>query len=175
MKNLCLLLLFALAGGSMALSQQSPVPPTPPAHPATVEQITKLVQITHSADRMRSVMHAMVLQQQKNAPQIFPAAFWTDLEAELGKIDWINISIPLYQRYFSEEEANSVIAFYSTPVGQKVLDSSAAMSQELLAKGSELGKEAANRVAAKYQTEIQENIKKQQSTGAGTPPPSSPH
>jgi hypothetical protein len=49
------------------------------------------------------------------------------------------------------------------------------MSQELLSKGSELGKEAGNRVAAKYQTEIQENIKKLQSPGAGTPPPPSPH
>ena len=171
-KRLAIIFLFsclAAIGGRVASSQANP--PAPPANPATVEQITKLVNLTHATERVKQAMHNNIELQKKEGPKIFPAAFWDDIEIELAKIDWIKICIPVYRRYFSTEEADAVIAFYSTPVGQKALESSAAMTQELSAQGFAIGKEIGERVAQKYQKEIDENMRRQQAGSNTTASP----
>ncbi|HXC94045.1 MAG TPA: DUF2059 domain-containing protein [Edaphobacter sp.] len=144
-----------------ALAQDKPL--APPARPATLEQVEKLMKLTKAADRIKSLMHSNIEVQKNQKPQLFPSAFWDELEQELDKIDWIKIATPVYQRYFSVEEADSVIAFYSTPVGQKVLESSTVMTQELSAQGFKLGKEIGERLGEKYQKEI-EKLRSEQTT-----------
>ena len=46
--------------------------------------------------------------------------------------------------------------------------------QEMSTKGFELGKAAGERVAQKYKTEIEENVRKMQSTPGATPAASNP-
>jgi hypothetical protein len=154
----CLGLLVMLVPNSLAQEQTPP----PPAHPVTLPQIEKMMALTHSIDRIKTLMHSNIEIQKNQKPQILPPAFWADFEEEMDKVDWVKIATPVYQRYFSVEEADSVIAFYSTPVGQKVLASSTVITQELSAQGYAIGKEAGERIAQKYQKEIQENTKKTQ-------------
>jgi hypothetical protein len=125
--------------------------------------------LTHAADRVKAAMHANIQAQKSQKPQIFPPVFWTEAEQELDKIDWIKIATPVYQRYFSVEEADSVIAFYSTPIGQKVLESSTIMGQELSTQGFTLGKEIGLRLGQKYQKEIQDNARKLRSEQSTSP------
>ena len=136
--------------------------PSLPLHPATTEQIQKIVTLTHTTERVQKMMLEQIAVQKKSGPQFFPAAFWDDMQGELTKIDWVKIAVPVYQRYFSVEEADAVIAFYSTPVGQKTLNSSMAASQELYTQGFSLGKEIGQRIGQKYSKEIEENMKKMQ-------------
>jgi hypothetical protein len=44
--------------------------------------------------------------------------------------DVLRDMIPIYQSHFSESDLNQIVAFYSTPVGQKVLKEMPAMSAE---------------------------------------------
>jgi hypothetical protein len=125
--------------------------------------IEKLVTLTHAADRIKAAMHANIQTQRDQKQQIFPPVFWNELEQELEKIDWIRIATPVYQKYFSVEEADAVIAFYSTSVGQKVLESSAVITQELTTQGYAIGKDIGQKLGEKYKKEIQENAKKIQS------------
>jgi hypothetical protein len=145
--------------------------PAPPAHPVTLQQIEKMMALTHSVDRVKTLMHSSIEIQKNQKTQILPPAFWSDFQDEMDKIDWVKIATPVYQRYFSAEEADSVIAFYSTPVGQKVLASSTAITQELSAQGYAIGKEAGERIAQKYQKEIQENTRKAQPQQNSSPQP----
>jgi hypothetical protein len=161
------LLLFAFL--PTAFGQDTPPPPPPPAHPATLAQIQKLVALTHAAERVKAAMHANIQTQKSQRPQILPPEFWAELEQEFDKIDWIKIATPVYQRYFSVDEADSVIAFYSTPIGQKVLESSTIMTQELSTQGFTIGKEIGERLGQKYQKEIQDNARKLQSEQSASP------
>ena len=163
----CLAIIFLFScltviGGREAYSQTNP--PAPPANPATVEQIAKLANLTYASQRAKESVHNNIEMQKKQGSKVFPAAFWDDFEIELAKTDWTKVCIPVYQRYFSIEDADALIAFYSTPAGQKTLELSGVMAQELSEQGRAVGKEIGARVAQKYQKEIEENIKKQQAT-----------
>jgi hypothetical protein len=165
-----LLLFVFLTAGSAGHAQDAVT--VPPAHPATVEQVRKLLSLSHATERVVATISGQIEIRKKQGPNIFPDAFWSDFQVEFAKTDWVSIAVPVYQRYFSEEEANAVIAFYSTPVGQKVLDSSQALTQELSSQGYGIGKEIGARLGEKYKTEIEENMKKlQQGKTSGTPSP----
>jgi hypothetical protein len=126
--------------------------------------------LTHATDTVTATIKNQIEIQKKQGPQIFPDAFWTDMQAEFAKVDWVKIATPVYQRYFSEEEAEAVITFYSTPVGQKVLESSQVMTQELSSQGYTLGAEIGKRVAEKYKDQIEANMKKLQKPDAAPSP-----
>jgi hypothetical protein len=118
---------------------------------------------------MQEGVHKMILQQQKAMP-FFPAGFWTEFEAEMMKVDWITIATPIYQKYLSQEDADKAIAFYSTEAGQRALSSSIAVTEEMGAKGFDIGKEIGGRLGEKYQKEIEEGMKKMQEQKASQSP-----
>lgn len=131
-----------------------------PAHPVTQAQVQKLMEISHAAERMREGFHKMMQQQKQALPPIFPDAFWSDLETELNKIDWVAMATPVYQRHMSEEDAARAIEFYSTAAGKRTLDSSTAVMEEMSQKAMALGKAAGDSVAQKYRPQIEENARK---------------
>jgi len=162
-----LILAAVCLGVSRTMEAQSA---PPPAHPVTAEQVKQLMTVTHSADRVREGIHKMIVQQQAALP-FFPAGFWTDFEAEMAKVDWIAIATPIYQKHLSTEDADKAIAFYSTDAGQRSLDSSMAVVEEMQAKGFELGKSIGAQLGQKYQTEIQDGMRKAQQSSSPTSTP----
>jgi hypothetical protein len=140
----------------------------PPAHPITPDQVRQLMNVAHATDQIQTGMHKMILQQQAAMP-IFPAAFWSDFEAEFAKVDWVAIATPIYQKYLSQEDAAKAIDFYSTAAGQQALKSTYAVSGEMSAKGFEIGKAIGARLGAKYQQQIEDAARKLQQAQP-TPP-----
>ena len=154
----------ALFVGSIASFGQSAI--APPAHPITVEQVQKMMTVTHATDRMSDSIHKMIAQQ-KAATPYFPDAFWSDFEVEFAKLDWVSIATPIYQKYLSQEDAEKAIAFYETDAGQHALDASMSVYNDMAQAGFARGKEIGTRLGEKYQSQIIENMKKaQQSQGA---------
>ena len=162
-KRISMLVLSAVSGFAVASYGQTN--PPPPAHPITPAEVKELMEVTHMVDRMKDSVHTMIPQQKKALPY-FPDEFWTDLEAEFAKLDWVALATPVYQRYLSEDDANKAIAFYSTDAGQRAFKAGIAMSTEMTQMGFEQGRVIGARLAEKYQKEIQENMRKaQQSSG----------
>ena len=164
----CLVVFAALAGYAAITSGQSA--PITPAHPVTTEQVRRLMTISHATDRMKDGIHQMIAQQKKAVPY-FPDAFWSDFEIEFAKLDWVAIATPIYQKYLSQEDAEKAIAFYTTEAGQHALDSGMAASAEMSAAGFEQGKAIGTRLGVKYQTQIEENMRKAQQTSSPTTAP----
>jgi hypothetical protein len=165
-----------LAAGAFAQQPTPSAAPTsdtavaaPPAHPVTVEQVRRMMTISHSADYMLKSMNAMIVQQKTTMP-FLPAGFWTDFETEMLKVDWVTIATPVYQKYLSQEDAEKIIAFYSTEAGQRALDSSMAVMREMSTMGAEIGKQIGARIGEKYQKEIEENIRQAQQQKATQSP-----
>jgi uncharacterized protein len=50
-------------------------------------------------------------------------------------------SIPLYDKYFSDEDIKGLIRFYETPIGQKAITQLPKISMEMQAQGMKLGQD----------------------------------
>lgn len=64
----------------------------------------------------------------------------------------VDIYTPIYRKYFTLSEIREMIAFYETPVGQKLATSLPAITQEGFAAGQQLGEE----IAAEMIRELQQ-------------------
>ncbi|MFM2064659.1 MAG: hypothetical protein RLZZ507_4330 [Cyanobacteriota bacterium] len=61
--------------------------------------------------------------------------------------------IPLYDKYFTNEEIKALIAFYQTPIGQKTLAVTPQITQDSTEIGIKYGREAAQRALQKLESE----------------------
>jgi len=105
--------------------------------PATKEDVQKYLDAMHSHDMMRQMvdamsgpMHSMMhdqflkLKEQYNVPDEFEARMNKILDELLNGLPWdemMQSMIPAYQKHFSKEDLAALTAFYSSPVGQKIL------------------------------------------------------
>lgn len=61
--------------------------------------------------------------------------------------------VPIYDRHFTAEEIKSLIAFYESPVGKKLVGEQPNIIREASAVGEKIGNEAVERVLRRYQEE----------------------
>jgi hypothetical protein len=103
--------------------------------PATREDIQSYLNVMHAhemmaqmADSMSKPMHEMIHQQYIKDKDKLPA----DFEERMNKImdsmfkemPWdqmLGAEVPIYQKHFTKGDVNALIAFYSSPTGQKMM------------------------------------------------------
>lgn len=126
----------------------------PPAHPATPEQIKEYLAITSAAENAHKMITQNVATSRANAPSYVPSTFWDDLSKSMGSIDLVTALIPVYQKYFSQEDMAAALVFYKTPAGKHILDDqplvSANAGEILRTEVNRVGQEAYQR----HKTEI---------------------
>lgn len=162
MKRSTLALIVFLVFTSAGYAQQNPSDA-----PASKEDITHLMDVMHSRDMMVTVMNLMskqtsqMVHQQVSQQRDLPA----DAEARIDKMvqdmfknfpvdDLIDAMIPVYQKHFTKGDIDAVVAFYSTPAGQKFLKEMPAITQESMQASMGI----AQKMVAKMQQQIQADI-----------------
>jgi hypothetical protein len=75
---------------------------------------------------------------------------------EFRKIDFMGITVSLYDKYFTNEEIVGLIRFYETPLGQKATSVLPTLVQESMARGQEQGQQAAERAINRLAQEFPE-------------------
>ena len=121
MKN-CLLFLLYLSAFSLtaagAWAQNIPPAAVPPIHPATEATMRRFFQVCHFVSANREAMEKQFEIQHKTLPSWYPPQMWTDSVQAVEDIDVVSLAVPIYQRYWSEESAQSAIRLFVTPAGQ---------------------------------------------------------
>ncbi|MHA3044068.1 DUF2059 domain-containing protein [Riemerella anatipestifer] len=86
------------------------------------DKIRELLDLTGSANLGKQVS-TMLLNQYKSKSAYKGAsdAFWDGLEKRIKPEELIDIIIPIYDKYYTEEDVDELIKFYKTPVGKKVI------------------------------------------------------
>ena len=86
-------------------------------------------------------MESGVAAQRQANPRI-PAVFWDRFmaQARAHRGDLEDMVIVVYDHHFSTAEVRQLLAFYRTPVGQKMLVEQPALFQESMAAGKEWGR-----------------------------------
>jgi len=151
-------LFFIVAAFTCAIfAQPSPIPKAQPPQSsdtkplpqdaASAEQLRKLFEVIGIEKQMRSLVTSLA----DNMQQMLPAAGeltekqkaeMTKLQTELfGKMmspefinTYLDMMVPVYQLHFTRSDVDQIIAFYSSPAGQKFVNEQPLIVQEVFPK-----------------------------------------
>lgn len=117
-----------------------------------IQNIKKLLEITGAKSLSQQMINQMLNSMKSQYPDI-PASFWNAFMAEIKLDDMVNAYIPLYDKYFTNEEIKGMIAFYDTPLGKKALNVLPQIAQDSTEIGIKYGREAAERAMQKLKSQ----------------------
>jgi uncharacterized protein len=112
------------------IAQQSPADA-----PATKEDMQRYLEITHTKESLKQVVdlmaktiretvHDQVSKQRASLPPDAEERMTKDMDEMLKSMpldDMLQAIIPVYQKHWTKGDVDNIVAFYSTPTGQKLL------------------------------------------------------
>jgi hypothetical protein len=148
--------------------------------PASKEDIEKYLDTMHSREMMKSTMAAMTkqmhqmthaeLQKQPNLPPDFEARMdkmMDDMIRDFPIDELIQAMVPAYQRHLTKGDVDALTKFYSSPIGQKVLNEMPAMTADAMQAASGI----VQKMMAKMQERLQSELAQAQKETDGNSKP----
>jgi len=161
----------------------------PDSSPASKEDIDKVFQVLHLRDTMKMMMDVTAKQQRQLMHEQLKKGMSTanlppDFEARIDKMmddtlknfpleEMLQVMAPVYQKHLSKGDADAMVAFYSTPTGQKLIRELPAITQEAVQAAYPILQKqmAATMERVKQEVaEITKDSKANPGPGAATPP-----
>jgi uncharacterized protein len=140
------LVLFLMVA-TCSWSQQAPAK-------AGRDEILKLLELLQVKARLVQLFQGMTDQAVMGAEQSFKGRVPDATPEQLEKVDalareifadmpvdeLLNAMVPIYQKHLTHADVQAVVSFYSSPVGQKLLEETPAMMSEGMQAGGEIGR-----------------------------------
>ncbi len=140
----CLGMCALVLGWSVCAGAQTTASVAPDA--ASKEDVKKLFDVMASREQMAQMMQQLFTQMRtmnreqlkKKHPEVSDAELARrdreseDLIKNFPMDEMLNDMIPIYQRHFTKSDINALIAFYSSPAGQKFLHETPAVTAETM-------------------------------------------
>ncbi len=154
----------------------------------TRADVTKLVELLQVRARVVQMMGGVAEQARLGAEEGFKQQVPNATPAQLARVDaisdtvfksmpideMVDAMIPIYQKHLTKSDVDGIIAFYSSPVGQRFLKVQPAMMTEAMAAGGKIGREriaSLTEVLNRQITAFAEEEKKQESKDKPQTPP----
>jgi TonB family protein len=144
----------------------------PPEHPITPDQAQQLMQLTGIAALQRKMLDGLMPSLRQSMPPYMPDDVLTDFEDRLVGGDMQALIVSAYQRHFSSEDADAMIAFYKTPAGRRAVLMMPVLMKELQEGGAQLGQETMRKVLEAHHLEIEQAKEKYEQEHPWAPPKS---
>lgn len=169
-RRILVLLALCLIPTSVCLAQRSDAD-----QPATVADINRYYEATHVRELMKTSMEAVATQmrqmmhaQIEKAPNLPP-----DAEARMDKTydealqnmpfdDLLKAMEPVYAKHFTKGDIDAIVAFYSSPTGQKMVTEMPAVTREAMQAAYPVMQKYMNETTQRVQTQIEEMQKDDQ-------------
>jgi hypothetical protein len=157
---------------------------TPDDSPASKQDVERYLQAVHSHEMMRQTieamakpMHQMVHEQYLRDKDKLPP----DFEARINKImddmmnempfdEMMDAMVPSYQKHFPMGDMDALVAFYTGPVGQKVLRELPSIMSEAMQTMMPLMRKNVDRMSERIQQQVAEMSKQSNHQGAKDTP-----
>lgn len=94
------------------------------------------------------VMNTMI-QSYKQQNSSIPSEFWEAFMKEVSGDELVDLVAPIYTKYFTPEELTQLLAFYNSPIGQKVVEKTPYIMQESMGVGREWGLKISQKIVDK--------------------------
>lgn len=136
---------------SAGLTVACAVKPTP-AHaptaadsqPASAEQVRELMRVIGVQRLLEGMAQEMNANLGRTMKRQFPcvsASYWSGFLDASAMKELIERTVPIYQKHFTRGEMNQLLAFYHSPVGQKVVHEMPAIMKEAAEAGRVWGRQ----------------------------------
>jgi hypothetical protein len=112
------------------------------------EKIKNLMKLTGSGSIGVTVANNMIDSFKKSLPEV-KDEFWNEFKNEIKAEDLVNLIIPIYDKYFTENEIDELIKFYNTPIGKKMISNLPVIMQESMQAGQKWGEAIGEKALAK--------------------------
>jgi len=84
--------------------------------------------------------------------------------AEFSPDELIDAVVPIYQKHLSKADLEAILAFYSSPAGQKVMKEMPAIMSESIEAGGEIGRKKMESVNRKIEEQIDAIVREREAT-----------
>ncbi|MEP7230363.1 MAG: DUF2059 domain-containing protein [Ginsengibacter sp.] len=133
-----LILVLICVSGTTGFSQSS----------SKIENIKKLLDLTGSGKMGAQVAQTMISSFQESYSNV-PNEYWESVKKEINADDIVALVIPIYDKYYTEEDIQKLIEFYESPIGKKVISSTPLIVQESMSAGKIWGENIGKKVMEK--------------------------
>ena len=112
--------------------------------------IIQLLELTNSK-AMAAQAYELIIPQIKTLVPSVPDEWWDMFRENMDFDGLIMDLIPIYDKYYTLEDIQGMIAFYESPVGRKVTEVTPKMTAESMAVGQEWGRKIAEKILESIQ------------------------
>ena len=165
---LCLALLAVSTLASAQTATPAPAAPKtdisslgPPAHPCTEAQVREYLTLNHGFENARKIMLQSLHNERAISTPYLTPGFWDDMEKAVSQVDLAQYFIPAYQKYLSQEDMASIIAFYKTPAGKRILAAQPFVESVIADTAHKAGEKIGIEVGKKHEDEIERLMQQQ--------------
>jgi hypothetical protein len=181
MKRSCLVLLVCLLFTLASFAQQNAAD-VPPGR----EDVERYLDAMHSREMMKDMfaamaktLHQMNHEKVAKTPNLPPGAeerlnkMTDSIFADFPTEKYLDLMIPVFQKHYTKNDLESVIAFYSTSAGQKMLKEMPGVMTDAMKASTTLIHDTAANAEQRVQDEIAQLQKENnKDSKTGTPPSS---
>ncbi|MEO8795701.1 MAG: DUF2059 domain-containing protein [Daejeonella sp.] len=123
------------------------------------DNIRKILESTGVADQGIIAMQNMFQSYKTSMPDV-PTEFWDNVSKEFTANSLIELIVPIYEKYYSEEDIRQLAEFYQSPLGKKIISTLPNVTADSMKAGQEWGKSIAEKIMLKLQNEkFEEDLK----------------
>lgn len=115
------------------------------------ENIKKLLELT-GAKKLGVQVAQTLVNSFKESGTTAPDDFWNKFLKEMDSDTLIKMTVPIYEKYYSDKEIMQLIDFYKSEIGKKVVQVTPMIMQESMQLGKIWGKD----IAEKLQSRLRE-------------------
>jgi uncharacterized protein len=155
----------------VAAAQAAPAPAT--TAPPSKQEILKLFELLRVRQQTEQVIQMSMQDAKEGARETFKSRVPQATQEQLAHVDSLveemfhHVSvdnmildmIPVYQKHLTRKDIGAVVAFYSTPIGQKLIRELPGMTQEAMQVASRRMQDALEEPAQEVDEKIQQMIR----------------
>ena len=115
--------------------------------------LKEMLVVSGSDKTFEMVVPQMIEMMKPQLPQV-PGEFWEEMEKEMKNTafnDLVDMLVPIYQEYLTQEDLEEVIKFYQSPAGKKLGSSAPHISMSTMQAGQQWGMKLGQKIQAKLQ------------------------
>ena len=133
---------------TVALTGLNPVHGAEIADPGKVakqEDIRKLIVASGSAMATIQSVDRVLARYRQQYPDM-SETFWKDAKNTINPFDYLERLVPIYAKYLSHEEIKSLLSFYESAAGKKLVQAQPVLSYEAMQTSQQWGKQTAGKM-----------------------------
>ena len=123
------------------------------AKQASKESVKQMMVLTGAGEIGIQAMKQMLPMLKMQIPDA-PESFWNEVMNEFSADSLIELIIPVYQKYLTEEEIKAINSFYLTPAARKLVNVQPNIMKESAKLGEKWGREIFLKVMNKYKSDF---------------------